>query len=391
MKQKDTIALFNYGGGMRGLVPAHIMNQIEIETGLRMAEMVDVFTGPSTGAILNTALNIPHPDKPDRPKYRARHMIRFYEREGLNIFTPDRFRSFRGMLHDINNRTFKSHKLKTLFRHSHYRVGHLHKCLRDLFGEAYLSDTLRNLVIPVYNLDSSATPESRSGGHAVWFKNVDLGGMPSKTPKVKLVDAVLASCAAPTYFPCHSFEAEFPDERGKKAITGIDGSLFDNPPISYYGAIKRHVPESQNLVMIMLGTGHTLRSFSSDHWNSMGGLGVVDPAHDLPLINALFHASETALVDAFYDEMHEDAYLFNKSIYSLEDHIRPSKALDDASPENIKKLEFFAMEMMEEHKKQFENVCHLLVNNRDKKFADAKEEAKDKKAPTKSIFSIFKD
>ena len=62
------IALFNYGGGMRGLIPAYLMARIEDVTGLRMTDMVDIFTGPSTGAILNAALNTPHPDNPAIPK-----------------------------------------------------------------------------------------------------------------------------------------------------------------------------------------------------------------------------------------------------------------------------------------------------------------------------------
>ena len=55
---RDIIALFNYGGGMRGLIPAHIMARIEDVTGLRMVDMVDIFSGPSTGAILNAALKL---------------------------------------------------------------------------------------------------------------------------------------------------------------------------------------------------------------------------------------------------------------------------------------------------------------------------------------------
>jgi uncharacterized protein len=55
------IALFNYGGGLRGMIPAQIMSHIEADTGLRMADMVDVFAGPSTGAILNAALTLRRP------------------------------------------------------------------------------------------------------------------------------------------------------------------------------------------------------------------------------------------------------------------------------------------------------------------------------------------
>ncbi|MEM7618779.1 MAG: hypothetical protein AAF244_05315 [Pseudomonadota bacterium] len=41
MSSKNTqIILFNYGGGMRGLIPAHFMARIEEVTGLRMIFLI---------------------------------------------------------------------------------------------------------------------------------------------------------------------------------------------------------------------------------------------------------------------------------------------------------------------------------------------------------------
>ena len=71
---------------MRGLIPAHIMSYIEDRTGLQMADMVDIFAGPSTGAILNAALTRPHPDKPDRPMFRADIWLNFMNVKELRYF-----------------------------------------------------------------------------------------------------------------------------------------------------------------------------------------------------------------------------------------------------------------------------------------------------------------
>ena len=152
-RKKTMIALFNYGGGMRGLIPAHIMSRIEDETGLRMADMVDIFCGPSTGSILNAALTLRHPDEPSQPKFRARHMVRFYEREGARIFPPDSIREFRGLIHYFNNRTMKLGKLKALMRHGHYDPSNLGAALEALYGDSLLKDSLRTLIIPNYNID----------------------------------------------------------------------------------------------------------------------------------------------------------------------------------------------------------------------------------------------
>lgn len=411
--QKTYIALFNYGGGMRGIVPAHIMSYIEDQTGLRMAEMVDIFAGPSTGAILNAALNRPNNDDPDKPMYRARHLVKFYEREGLNIFPPDSFRDFRGILHDFNNRTLKVSQLNWLFRHGHYDPGNLGKSLKALYGDMMLKDSLRSLIIPTYNIDGNQlevagekdeTSESPAptvnnfidqGGHAVWLKNIQHDipeGAATRTARVSMYDAVMASCAAPTYFPCHHFTADFPEQRQSghykdnekwfsRAYSGIDGVIFDNPCISYLGAIRRHIPEGANLIMIVLGTGYTNRSVKKEDWNSFGSLGVVDPVNDLPLINIFFHASESALMQSFAEEMGSNLFVFNRSmITGLGDPSSPSTQIDDASPENLKKLINFAETIIESDKKKMDDLCHLLVSQHDQKAA---------RKPKKTFFSMF--
>ena len=382
MAKSKKIVLFNYGGGMRGLIPAHIMTHIEDKTGLRMCDLIDIFTGPSTGSILNAALNVPHPDQPHRPKYRARHMVKFYEREGKNIFPPDKSRDFRALLHDFNNRTMKIGNLKSLLRLGHYDPSHLGTCLKQLFGNTHMSNAIKSLIVPVYNIDGgnldalseigeddNAPVHTKNnfideGGHAVWLKHIrrPLRSV-NKTPHVSLFDAVMGSTAAPTYFPCHHFEIDFRDQRGKRDITAIDGSIFDNPCISYHGAVRQHLYDDDDAVMMMLGTGYSLKSISKDQWNSYGNLGVVDPVNDLPLINILFHAPESALVESFYHDFGGDLYVFNKSLVTCADAVRPSPRIDDAEPENIRALRNFSHALMEDHAKGLDEVCHMLVSN----------------------------
>src|SRR5690606_33738988 len=111
-----------------------------------------------------------------------------------------------------------------------------------------------------------------------------------------------ASAAAPTYFPCHHFTAQWPDRAEPTQYTAIDGSIFDNPCMTYLGAIRQHLLPGQKVIMIGLGTGYTNRSIKKEDWNRFGALGVVDPVNDLPLINIFFHASESALWDSFASE-----------------------------------------------------------------------------------------
>ena len=400
--KEPVIALFNYGGGLRGLIPAHIMTRIEKKTGLRMSEMVDIFCGPSTGAILNSALTLPHPDHPHRAKYRARHMVRFYEREAQNIFPPDRFRELRGLLHDFNNRLTKIGQLESVFKHGHYNPQYLGKALRALYGHTKLSDSLKSLIIPFYSIDGENRPDgyshdtptramkhyAREGGHAVWLRNMKLHNGQhhiNKTPHISLYDAVMASCAAPTYFPCHHFDIGWADGRGTKEYAGIDGNIFDNPAVSYYGSIQKQLDPHQKLVMIGLGTGHTNRSIKKEQWNRYGSLGVVDPVNDLPLINIFFHASESALSHSLTHELGDDLYMFNNSILEGDQNL-PNIQIDDGSVANLKKLRNFAEGIMEENAQKLDHVCDMLAQNRDKKEDKRTEE----KAEKRRFFSFFK-
>lgn len=363
------VSLYTYGGGMRGLIPAHLMAAIEKETGLFMADMVDMFTGASTGAILNAALTRPHRRRPHEPQYKARHMIRFYESEGMNIFPRDMFREFRGLIHDFNNRTIKL-SLNNLMRHGHYNPRNLANALYALYGDAKLGDSLTSLVIPCYSLGHDK--DISKGGYALWLKNIKEPARNDdglKPLEVTLYDAVMASTAAPTFFPCHDFSAYDPNDGRWRSVHAIDGSIFDNPAVCYHGAIRPHVPAGAQSVMVCLGTGITNRSIHKDEWNSFGSLGVVDPANDLPLINIFFHASESALMDSFGHDLGKNLFMFNRSLITPSDGEKlPSPDIDDATPENMARLARFAEIIIEENRKSFDSLCHILVSNRDKRY-----------------------
>jgi patatin-like phospholipase/acyl hydrolase len=402
---KRFITVYNYGGGIRGIVPAVMMAEIERRTGLRMAQMVDMFTGPSTGSILNAALTRPHRRRIGISQYKASHMVRFYEREGANIFPTDRFRDMRGLIHDFNNRTMKIGTLSKLFRHGHYSPNNLSHALYKLLGESKLEDAICSVIIPTYNIagtaleiakeidegEDAAAPTVNNffdhGGRSVWIRHLrDNAHNPKnhKTINVRMYDAVMASCAAPSYFPCHEFSAFDPNDKVMRHYHAIDGSIFDNPCVSYHGAIRPHVPKNQDLTMLCFGTGYTSKSLTKDEWNQFGALGVVDPVNDYPLINIFLHASESALMQAFSEELGDDnLYIFNKSMFDNNGYegVLPSSDIDNATDINIQNLKNFGHAILEENAKQLDDACQMLVQNYD---------AKSKMSEEDGIFEILK-
>jgi hypothetical protein len=169
----------------------------------------------------------------------------------------------------------------------------------------------------------------------------------------------------------------------------IDGSIFDNPCVSYHGAIRPHVPKNETLTMLCFGTGSINKSLTKDEWNQLGALGVVDPINNYPLINIFLHASESALLQSFSEELgDENLYIFNKSLYDNTnlDGLPPSDDIDNASPENFIRMKNFAAAIIEDKNKELDDVCHMLVKNYDDKQRVMKEDDGVLSILRKSIF-----
>ena len=67
------------GGGIRGLIPARILQHIESRTGKLIHELFDLIAGTSTGGILATGLTSPNP-------LTAKQMVKIYADQGAEIF-----------------------------------------------------------------------------------------------------------------------------------------------------------------------------------------------------------------------------------------------------------------------------------------------------------------
>jgi patatin-like phospholipase/acyl hydrolase len=73
------------GGGIRGIIPAMVLAEIEGRTEKRTAEVFDLVAGTSTGGILALGLTKPGPD--GKSEYSAERLIELYETEGRKIFS----------------------------------------------------------------------------------------------------------------------------------------------------------------------------------------------------------------------------------------------------------------------------------------------------------------
>src|SRR5512133_1606572 len=72
------------GGGIRGVIPAMVLADLEERTGKHTAELFDLIAGTSTGGIIALALTVP--DKDGKPRWMAADLVDLYLIEGPRIF-----------------------------------------------------------------------------------------------------------------------------------------------------------------------------------------------------------------------------------------------------------------------------------------------------------------
>jgi hypothetical protein len=159
------------GGGFRGLFAAHILARLEEEYAVDWRTHFDLFAGTSTGAIIAAAIAVGKP---------AAEIERLYLAHGPAVF-----------------RTRWYARLTSLANiSSKYSAAPLAHLLRDILGDITLSDVNARLVIPSTDIGNASV-------HI--FKSNYLDGL-ARDGGVKVRDAVMASCAAPTYFPPYALQ-----------------------------------------------------------------------------------------------------------------------------------------------------------------------------------------
>ena len=210
------------GGGIRGVIPATVLAEIERRCGKRIGEVFDLIAGTSTGGILALGLTTPDPANPNTPRYRAEDLVALYTEKGPTIFG-------RSLLH----------RLITVFGlfGSKYSVRGLESTLHTFFGESRLKDATTEVLITSYDL------ESRDSWFLARHKARD-----ATQNDFSMRDVARASSAAPTYFRPERLSLNPPTAM-------VDGGVFANNPAmcAYVEAIKLH--GMQDVVLVSLGTG----------------------------------------------------------------------------------------------------------------------------------------
>lgn len=192
------------GGGIKGIVSALVLEKIEELIQLytknstaNIADYFDMIGGTSTGSIITALLVCPN--EVGRPKYRAKDIVDMYQNHAKDIFQKK-----------------KSYPLNTLFGAfgSKYSNQQFAVLLEKYFGDLLITDLLKDSMYTSYNTYNR---------QAVFFSTIS--GASSKPNEYRLRDVVLASTAAPTYFPPVNLPGN-----GSAQDCYIDGGVIANNP-----------------------------------------------------------------------------------------------------------------------------------------------------------------
>ena len=176
------------GGGIRGAFVTSYLKELEAKLGRPIAESFDLIAGTSTGGIIAAGLASGMP---------AAQMHDFYVRYGADIFTPQPKYKAKGIyrfLFPIGDFFFKrgtGGDLASAFR-PRFRPSALEESFAEGFGEKTMKDVrFTRLIMPAVNLTKGKPHVFRSGHLPKGLQDSD----------VRITDAIIASTAAPTYFP----------------------------------------------------------------------------------------------------------------------------------------------------------------------------------------------
>jgi predicted acylesterase/phospholipase RssA len=156
------------GGGVRGIVPATVLARLEAVTGRPTRETFDFVAGTSTGAVLAAGIAAGVP---------AQRLVELYAARSRDVF----------------RRVPVVSTLRRITTGVMYDIALLRTVIADELGAAHtwtLDDAPIDLVITAKRL-ADGMP---------WYFVRDRPGNAGRAGRIRLLDAVTASAAAPTYF-----------------------------------------------------------------------------------------------------------------------------------------------------------------------------------------------
>ena len=304
------------GGGVRGVIPAMVLDHIERECGKPVCELFDVIAGTSTGGII--ALGLTCPGRSRKPRYSAADLVGLYEEEGRRIFPHELF----GRIRQLAEEKYSSSGLEDV--------------LRERFGDTRLKDALTGVLVTAYDIERR---------QPIFFRSER--ATESADHDFLMRDVARATSAAPTYFE----PARLAARRPQVDYALVDGGVFANNP-GMCAFVDRYAgrAETEGLLMVSLGTGVLTNPLRYDDARGWGLIGWARPILDV-VFDGVSDTVDYQLGQILGDRYHR----FQTELHQAHDE------LDDASEQNIEDLKLAAEGLVEGRRRELDALCEQLT------------------------------
>ena len=311
------------GGGIRGLIPAAILAELEQmlidRSGNPQARLMDHFdlvAGTSTGGLIACLLLLPDPDSPDPEAPQglrsARDVVDFYQTNAFALFKRSTFQKVRRTGAILDER-YGSKGIREVLDDT---LG------RDLRNQPKLADLIRPTVIPTWDATSSSP---------YFFKQHMAREVSGLNFPVRSV--ALATSAAPTVFET----AEVLYQGQARAC--VDGGVFaSNPAMCAYAEAHSHFGlGAKDMAILSLGTGRMSQSFTHKQMRNWGVARWVKPVLDMMMEGSARTVDyQVRQIFSTLGESGQDQYLRLQPVLS---GAEPAVAkMDNVKPKNLQRL-----------------------------------------------------
>ena len=312
------------GGGIRGIIPAMLLAEIERRTGQPIAHMFDLVAGTSTGGIIALGLTIPK--CPGAPLYGAQRFVELYEHEGARIF----HRSLLRALLAVDNLTWKK-----------YSSGGIEQVLEEYFGDSRLRDAVTNVLITSYEIERR---------FPFFFKSTNARRRADYDFLAR--EVARATSAAPSYFE----PMKISSRTNSEYYTLIDGGVFANNPAACALVEARATLDGSDYLVVSMGTGSLMRSLPLNLAKYWGAARWAKP-----LLDIVFDGVSST-VDYQLDQLLPEITSQVQRYYRFQVALDGSNhSLDNASSSNITALKGLAGNLIERESGKLDELCEKLT------------------------------
>lgn len=334
------------GGGIRGVIPATIMQYVEQQLiqktndpHARIADYFDMIVGTSTGGILACYYLAPS-DQQSGPvsKYTAEQALSIYAARGGEIFNDAKKSTWLGLRQLFNATRFSPKNIEGIFK--------------EVFGDLQLQELVKPCIVTTYNMQT---------GETVFFNSRESADKKLQR-RYYVKDVVRSTSAAPTYFP----PAQISNLATGQKMVNIDGGVFANNPAmcafveantTNFPQLGLNEPAAKDMLLLSIGTGSLPLKFAKPA-STAGTWGVIGWAKSIPeimmdggldTVNYQMERLFGSLLDA------EDRKNYKR--VNIPEAMRKAAAqgnppynsdMSDASPKNIQRLKIAGEKALED-------------------------------------------